>query len=68
MSNGNYGRVTAGLIGAWFLFALSASALNVFKNDSDRPAFSVGLAALTRSSCSCFGSRPRQDSGSSHSL
>ena len=33
MNNASYGRVTAGLIAVWFVFALSASALHVFKTD-----------------------------------
>jgi hypothetical protein len=43
----NYGRLTSWLIAAWFLFALSASALYVFKNDSNRVGLAVALAALT---------------------
>jgi hypothetical protein len=41
----NYGRVIAGLIFAWFVFALSASALHVFANTSQRIGVSVALAA-----------------------
>ncbi|MBZ5706405.1 MAG: hypothetical protein LAN63_13730 [Acidobacteriia bacterium] len=43
----NYGKLTAGLIAAWFIFALSASALHLFKNDSNRVGLGVALAALT---------------------
>jgi hypothetical protein len=42
----NYGRLTAGLIGAWFIFALSASALLWFKNGASRFGIAVGVAAL----------------------
>ncbi len=42
MNNASYGRVTAGLIAVWFVFALSASALHVFKTDLLPVA--VGLA------------------------
>jgi hypothetical protein len=41
----NYGKFTASLIGAWFLFALSAGALQVFRGDPNRPGIAVGLAA-----------------------
>ncbi len=42
----NYGKLTAGLIAGWFLFALSASALRLFENDSNRIGLAVALAAL----------------------
>jgi hypothetical protein len=42
----NYGRFTSWLIGAWFVFALSASALNVFRNDAERVGIAVAIAAL----------------------
>jgi hypothetical protein len=41
-----YRNVVAVLVGAWFALALSASALGVFKNNSDSLALSVGIAAL----------------------
>jgi hypothetical protein len=41
-----YGKSTAGLIAGWFIFALSASALHLFKNDSNRIGLAVALAAL----------------------
>jgi len=41
----NYGKLTAGLIAAWFLFALIGSALDLFKNNSDRIGIAVALAA-----------------------
>lgn len=43
----NYGRLTAGLIAAWFILVLAASALHLFKSDSDRIGLAVALAALT---------------------
>ena len=42
----SYRILTAGLIAGWFVFALAASALHVFKNDSNRIGFEVGIAAL----------------------
>ena len=38
MKNANYERLTAGLIAAWFVFALSAGALHVFQTDPKLPA------------------------------
>jgi hypothetical protein len=43
----NYGKLTAGLIAAWFIFALSASALHLFENAANRVGLAVALAALT---------------------
>jgi hypothetical protein len=43
----NYAKFTMGLIIAWFVFALSASALHLFKNDSNRIGLAVAIAALT---------------------
>jgi len=43
----NYAKLTTVLIAAWFVFALSASALQLFKNGSNRLGIAVGLAALT---------------------
>ena len=40
-----YGKLTTGLVAAWFVFALSASALHVFVNASQQIAISVALAA-----------------------
>jgi len=45
-ANKTYGRLTTGLIGAWFLFALSASALGWFKNDANRVGLAVAFAAV----------------------
>ena len=47
MTNATYGKLTAGLIGVWFLSSLSASALKVFESDSARPQPWLGLAVLT---------------------
>lgn len=43
----SYGKLTAGLIAVWFIFVFSASALHLFKNDSNRVELAVALAALT---------------------
>ncbi len=43
----NFRKLTAGLIVVWFIFALSASGLHLFRNDSNRIGLAVGLAALT---------------------
>ena len=43
----NYGKLAVGLITGWFIFALSASALHLFKNDSNRVGVGVALAALS---------------------
>ena len=43
----SYGKLTLRLIAAWFIFVLSASALHLFRNDSNRVGLAVGLAALT---------------------
>jgi len=42
----NYGKLTAVLIAGWFIFALSASALHLFRNDSQRVGLAVAIAAL----------------------
>lgn len=42
----NYAKLTLGIIVGWFLFALSASALHLFQNDSNRIGAAVGIAAL----------------------
>jgi hypothetical protein len=41
-----YGRLTFGLIAVWFVFVLAASALQVFKTDSNRIGFAVAIAAV----------------------
>jgi hypothetical protein len=43
----NYKKLTVGIIVGWFIFALSASALHLFRNDSDRIGLAVAIAALT---------------------
>jgi hypothetical protein len=43
----NYGKLVAGLIAAWLVFALSASALLWFRNDANRIGIAVAIAALT---------------------
>jgi hypothetical protein len=45
-NNASYGRLTGGLIAAWFIFALSASALHLFKTDPEQPPLALGLAVL----------------------
>src|SRR5260370_37487684 len=42
----NYGKLTLGIIVVWFIFALSASALHLFKNDENRIGVEVAIAAL----------------------
>ena len=46
-STTGYGKLTAGLIAAWFIFALSASALHWFRNDENRVGLAVAVAAVT---------------------
>jgi hypothetical protein len=43
----NYKKITAGIIVGWFLFALFASALQLFQNGAGRVGIAVGIAALT---------------------
>jgi len=45
-NNARYGRLTGGLIAAWFIFALTASALHLFKTDPQVPPLSLGLAVF----------------------
>jgi hypothetical protein len=40
-----FGKITIGLVAAWFVFALSAAALHVFVDASQQIALSVALAA-----------------------
>ena len=42
----NYGKLTAVLIAGWFIFALSASGLHLFRNDSQRVGLAAAIAAL----------------------
>jgi len=46
MNKATYGRITVGLIAAWFGFALTASALHLFQTDPSRPPVALGLAVL----------------------
>jgi len=43
----NYGKFIAWLIAVWFLFVLSASALHLFENNSNRIGLAVAIAAVT---------------------
>ena len=43
----NYGKLTLGLITVWFLAALSASALYMFRTDANRIGVAVAVAAIT---------------------
>src|SRR5260221_5411925 len=45
-NNASYRRLTRGLIAAWFIFALSASALHLFKTDPQVPPLALGLAVV----------------------
>jgi hypothetical protein len=42
----NYGRFVTGLLVVWFISVLSASALHLFKNDSNRVGVAVAMAAV----------------------
>lgn len=46
MNKVSYGKLTAGLIAAWFVFVVAASALDIFKTDPNLPPLAVGLAVL----------------------
>ncbi len=46
MANTHYGKLIPGLIAAWFLFSLSASALRLFENPSGSLPLALGLAAI----------------------
>jgi hypothetical protein len=43
----NYRKLTIGIIAGWLIFALSASALHLFENASNRIGVAVAIAALT---------------------
>lgn len=43
----NNGKLVMGLIAVWFVAVLSASALHLFKNDSNRIGVGVAIAAIT---------------------
>ncbi len=42
-----YGKLTAVLIAAWFVFALTASGLHLFNTGPNQPPLPLGLAAVT---------------------
>lgn len=42
-----YAKLTGGIIAAWFVFSLAASALQIYTNAPNRPPLPLGLAALT---------------------
>ena len=42
----NYAKLTTGIVVAWFLFSLTASALHLFKDDASRIGLAVAIAAL----------------------
>ena len=44
MTNAAYAKLTARLIAAWFVFALTAWALHLFRADPGRPPLQLGLA------------------------
>ncbi len=44
--NSKYAKFVAGILAAWFIFSLTASALRVFEAGSQGPAIGVGLAAF----------------------
>ncbi len=46
MNNASYGKLTAGILAAWFVFAVSAASLNLFKTEPGLPPIAVGLASL----------------------
>src|SRR5260370_19026625 len=43
----NYGKLTAGILACWFIFALAASALHLSKKDSNRVGLAAAFPALT---------------------
>jgi hypothetical protein len=42
-----YGKLTTALIAAWFVFAVTASRLDLFRTTPNQPPLPLGLAALT---------------------
>src|SRR5271170_5702568 len=46
MTTAKYGKLTAGLIVAWFIVSLTTSALHVFQTDPSRPPLPLGLAVV----------------------
>jgi hypothetical protein len=47
MNTKNYAKLTPAILIAWFTFALSASAMHLFLNESQRVGLAVAFAALT---------------------
>ena len=47
MTNTQYARLTLGLILAWFVLSVSASALHLLRSGSAAPPLALGLAALS---------------------
>jgi len=43
----NYAKLATRMIVVWFIFVLSASALHLFENNSNRIGIAVGIASLT---------------------
>jgi hypothetical protein len=43
----NYKKLTTRIMVVWFIFALSASALHLFKNDANRIGLAIAIAAVT---------------------
>jgi hypothetical protein len=46
MSSKDYGKLAVGIIAAWFVFALSASAAHIFNQNAAAPPIALGLAVL----------------------
>lgn len=46
MNTQRYGKLTAGIVAAWFVFALAASALHLFRAGPDAPPLALGLGGL----------------------
>ena len=46
MTNAKYAKLTTRLIFVWFLFSLTASALQIFRTEPDQPPIPLGLAVL----------------------
>ena len=42
-----YAKLTAGLLGLWFVFSLAAGARHLYQNGPDQPPLNLGLGALT---------------------
>lgn len=66
MTKPNYGKLTVGIIAAWFAFSLSASATHLFKGNPGRPGLPVAQAALTPILVFACGSQSRLHFASLH--